>query len=147
MRGAGPLALCLVWAAPVAADVAVKLPPTWRDRCAERIDQAAGAFGLPPRARRELIPLVDEAGRPNPVEYVDYALTPLSDGREQLFVSTGNDAQRWPDRGWTVTASRRGRTWFRRLGGRFAKLETSRDAYVAPFKAALDDCLTMGEPK
>lgn len=67
-----PLTLLLVWAAPARADVEIELPPTWRDRCAERLDAAATAAGMRTGARRDTIPLLREDGSPNPMQLVEY---------------------------------------------------------------------------
>jgi hypothetical protein len=139
-----PLALCLVWAAPARADVSVKLPPTWRDRCAERIDAAAIATGLSDRARRDTIPLLREDGSPNPMQLVELG----SPGAVTAMV--GNETELRKDKPWTVTSHAGGKPfveWFRRAHGLFAKLTLANPLFVKPFKAALDECLQMGEPK
>ncbi len=136
-----PLTLLLMWAAPARADVAVPQARTWRDGCAARIDEAARMIGLKPGARTSVIPLRREDGSPNPVQYVEYATV-------ELKVTAGEDAERRPDEKWAVTAGGLlGRfQWFKRLHGRFGKIEAS-NRYAPPFKTALDDCLKMGEPK
>jgi hypothetical protein len=130
---AAPLALLFVWAAPARADVAVKLPPTWRDGCAARLDAAAQSVGLPRAARAYLIQLLREDGTPNPVQYVEYATA-------QFDVVAGDDSERRADKPWTTAAARR----FRRYHGRFAKMDTAANPV---FRTALDDCLQMGESK
>ena len=128
-----PLTLLFVWAAPASADVAIKLPPNWRDGCAARLDVAAQSIGLPRGAHAYLIELLREDGSPNRVQYVEYATA-------QFDVVAGDDAERHGDKPWTTAAARR----FRRYHGRFAKM----DAAANPvFQTALDDCLKMGEAK
>jgi hypothetical protein len=139
-----PLALCLVWAAPGRADVAVKLPPTWRDRCAERLDVAAAKAKLPAGARRDAIPLLREDGSPNPMQLVEYG------SPEAVTAMVGNEDERRKDKRWTVTSHAGGKPfveWFRRAHGMFAKLTLSNPTLLEPFRAALDDCLQMGESK
>jgi hypothetical protein len=138
------LTLILVCAAPARADVAVKLPPTWRDRCAAAIDDAAQTMGLPTGARQDVLPLLREDGTPNPVHYVEYA---AADG---IHVLTGNDSEARADKPWTLTAQHGGkpaRFWFRRAHGHYAKLSLAGPWSEKPMKAALDDCLKMGESK
>ena len=139
-----PLTLLFVCAAPARADVAVKLPPTWRDQCAERLDAAATKMGLSARAKRDTIPLLREDGSPNPMQLVQ-----LVGGDVDAVV--GNDTELRPDKPWTTTThGAHGKTllkWFRRAHGMFAKLTAGGVDLVPPFKAALDDCLQMGESK
>jgi acyl-CoA reductase-like NAD-dependent aldehyde dehydrogenase len=139
-----PLTLLCVCAAPARADVAVELPPTWRDRCAGAIDAAAQKMGLPAGARRDVLPLLREDGTPNPVHYVEYA---AADG---IHVLTGNDSERRADKSWTLTLQEGGkpaRFWFRRAHGYYAKLTLSGPWSEKAMKAALDECLKMGESK
>jgi hypothetical protein len=139
-----PLTLLFVCAAPARADVAVKLPPTWRDRCAERIDEAARQAKLPAGARRDAIPLLREDGSPNPMQLVEYGAP------DAVTASVGNETERRRDKHWTVTGHAGGKPfveWFRRSHGLFAKLTLANPALLAPFKAALDECLQMGESK
>jgi len=138
-----PLALCLVWAAPARADVSVKLPPTWRDRCAERIDAAATAPGMRAGARRDVLPLLREDGSPNPMQIVEY-------GYGNLSATAGNENERRKDKAWTNTTPAHGKSfiqWFRRAHGMFGKLTLDDQRLEKPFKTALDECLQMGEAK
>ena len=135
----------LVCAAPAYADVAVKLPPTWRDACALRLDAAAAAAGLPGHARRDSLPLVKEDGSPNPMQLVEFG-----DSSSGLMAMVGNEDQRHADKAWTLTAHHGGKAfteWFRRSHGIFAKLTLVNTAPRELFMSALDDCLKMGEPK
>ncbi len=140
-----PLALLFVWAAPARADVSVKLPPTWRDLCAKRIDAAATATGLSPGARRDALPLLREDGSPNPMQLVEFGSVDV------LFAAVGTESDRRKDKPWTLTAYRGGkpsRHWFRRAHGMYAKIDLAGDSSrEKPFKAALDECLQMGESK
>ncbi|MGZ3425265.1 MAG: hypothetical protein ACXVCV_01395 [Polyangia bacterium] len=139
-----PLALLFVWAAPARADVSAKLPPTWRDRCAERLDAAATATGLPAHARRDAIPLMREDGSPNPMQLVELG------SPDAVTAMVGNETESRKDKPWTVTSHAGGKPfveWFRRAHGMFAKLTLANPLFVKPFKAALDDCLQMGESK
>jgi hypothetical protein len=125
----------LVLASPAFADVAVPQPlgKTWRDGCAARLDEAAKTAGLPTGAQSRLLPLLHEDGSPNPVQYVEYA-TP------HFRAVAGEESEPRADQAW------RGReVQFRRYHNRFAKIEGL--AYVKPFKAALDECLKMGDLK
>jgi hypothetical protein len=139
---AAPLALCLVWAAPARADVAVPQKKTWRDGCAARIDAAAEKAGMKPGARVSLISLRREDGTPNPVQYVEYA-TP------DLRVEVGDEPESRPDQAWHVAMEQtnvyvHGHFYsFRRYHNRFAKIEGGGQR----FRAALDECLQMGESK
>jgi hypothetical protein len=137
--------LGLVWGAPAYADVAVKLPPTWRDRCATRIDAAAAAAGLQGRARRDSLPLVREDGSPNPMQLVEFG-----EAGSGLMAMVGNEDERRADKPWTLTVQHGGKAfseWYRRAHGMFAKLTLGSSAPRELFKAALDDCLKMGESK
>ncbi|HEY2743711.1 MAG TPA: hypothetical protein VGL86_03780, partial [Polyangia bacterium] len=137
------LTLGFVCAAPARADVSAQLPPTWRDQCAERLEQAATAAGLPGQARRDVVPLLREDGSPNPMQVVEF-------GRGNLSASVGNETERYKDKQWTNTTHAHGKSfiqWFRRAHGMFAKLTLADPALTQPFKAALDDCLQMGESK
>lgn len=138
-----PLTLLFVCAAPARADVAIKLPPTWRDQCAERLDAAATAAGMRAGARRDVLPLLREDGSPNPMQIVEY-------GYGNLSATAGNESERRTDKAWTNTTHAHGKSfiqWFRRAHGMFAKLTLDDQRLEKPFKAALDDCLKMGEPK
>lgn len=139
-----PLTLLFVCAAPARADVSIKLPPTWRDRCAERLDAAATEVGLSAQARRDTIPLLREDGSPNPMQLVQ-----LVGGDVDALV--GNDTESRADKAWTrTTRGAHGKTllkWFRRAHGMFAKLTIGGGNLEKPLKAALDDCLKMGEAK
>lgn len=137
--------LLLVCAAPAHADVSVRLPPTWRDSCAVRIDAAAAAAGILGHARRDSLPLVKEDGSPNPMQLVEFG-----DASSGLMAMVGNEDQRRTDKPWTLTAHHGGKAfteWFRRSHGIFAKLTMVNTTPRELFKAALDDCLKMGEPK
>jgi hypothetical protein len=137
------LTLGFVCAAPARADVAVKLPPTWRDACAERLEQAAAAAGFSGQARRDVVPLLREDGSPNPMQLVEF-------GHGNLSATVGNDTEPRKDKQWTNTTHAHGKSfiqWFRRAHGMFAKLTLDDSALEKPFKAALDDCLKMGESK
>ena len=139
------LTVGLVWAAPAYADVSVKLPPTWRDRCAARLDAAAAAAGLGGHARRDSLPLVREDGSPNPMQLVEYG-----ESGSGLLAMVGNEDERRADKPWTLTAHSGGkpfREWFRRAHGMFAKLTIASSTSHKLFMAALDDCLKMGESK
>ncbi len=138
-----PLTLLFVWAAPARADVSIKLPPTWRDQCAERLDAAATAAGLDAHARRDVVPLLREDGSPNPMQLVEL-------GSGNLVAMVGNDTEPRKDKAWTNTTHAHGKAfiqWFRRAHGMFAKLTLEDQRFEKPFKAALDDCLKMGEAK
>ena len=142
---AAPLALCLVWAAPAGADVSIKLPPTWRDQCAERLDAAATAAGMPTGARRDTIPLLREDGSPNPMQLVEYG-----DAGSAVMAMVGNESERRPDKPWARKSQAGGKPfveWFRRAHGMFAKLTLGNPSVMRPFRAALDECLKMGETK
>lgn len=138
-----PLTLLFVCAAPARADVAIKLPPTWRDQCAERLDAAASEVGLSAHARRDAIPLLREDGSPNPMQLVEI-------GGGDVTAVVGNEDELRKDKPWTNTTHAHGKAfiqWFRRAHGMFAKLTVGGSNVVKPFKAALDDCLKMGEAK
>jgi hypothetical protein len=137
-----PLALCLVWAAPARADVAVPRAKTWRDGCAARLDEAAKKAGLKPGARVSLIPLRRENGTPNQVQYVEY-------GAGHFTVTAGDEPEARPDKPWkTKQTLDDGEVEFRRLHNRFAKMIDMPAGLIAGyFRAALDDCLQMGETK
>ena len=139
-----PLTLLFVCAAPARADMAVKLPPTWRDRCAERLEAAATAVGLSARARRDTIPLLREDGSPNPMQLVQL-------GGGDILAAVGNETELRKDKPWQLTTHGvHGKAfiqWFRRAHGMFAKLTIGGSNLEKPFKAALDDCLQMGESK
>jgi hypothetical protein len=138
-----PLTLLLVCAAPASADVSIKLPPTWRDQCADRLDEAAKTAGLQSRARRDAVPLLREDGSPNPMQLVEF-------GSGNLTAMVGNDTEPRKDKSWTNTTHAHGKAfiqWFRRAHGLFAKLTLEDPLLEKPFKAALDDCLKMGESK
>ena len=140
-----PLTLSLVCAAPAFADVSIRLPATWRDSCAVRLDAAAAAAGLGGRARRDSLPLLKEDGSPNPMQLVEYG-----DASSGLTAMVGNENERRADKPWTLTAHRGAKPfqeWFRRSHGVFAKLTLANPAPRELFKAALDDCLKMGESK
>ena len=144
---AAPLTLLFVCAAPARGDVAVPAPttspPAWADRCVARIDQAAGTVGLAPGARRDVLPLVREDGTPDPMQRVSFA---VPDGLLLAAAGTDNEAQ--ADKRWTRTAGRGGGlVWFRRHAGRWAKIDSGAPRWTAAFKAALDDCLQMGDLK
>jgi hypothetical protein len=127
------VALLIVIATPAFADVAVPQAKTWRDGCAARLDEAAKAAGLPTGAQSRLLPLLHEDGTPNPVQYVEYATT-------HFRAVAGDESEPRPDQAW------RGReVLFRRYHNRFAKIEGV--GLVKPFKAALDECLKMGDLK
>jgi len=136
--------LGLVWGAPAFADVAIKLPPTWRDRCAERLEAAATEVGLSAHARRDTIPLLREDGSPNPMQLVEL-------GGGDVHAMVGNETELRADKPWTLmTHGAHGKSlieWFRRAHGMFAKLTLGGGNLTKPFKAALDDCLKMGESK
>ena len=139
------LTLMLVWAAPAYADVSARLPPTWRDSCAMRLDAAAAAANLAGHARRDSLPLVKEDGSPNPMQLVEFG-----DSSSGLMAMVGNEDQRRADKPWTLTAHHGGKAfteWFRRSHGIFAKLTLVNAAPRELFMSALDDCLKMGEPK
>jgi hypothetical protein len=138
-----PLTLLLVCAAPARADVAIKLPPTWRDQCAERLDTAAAEVGLSAHARRDSIPLLREDGSPNPMQVVEL-------GGGAVTAVVGNEDELRKDKAWANTTHAHGKSfiqWFRRAHGMFAKLTVADGNMVKPLKAALDDCLKMGEAK
>lgn len=132
-----PLALLLV-CAPAAADVAVPQARTWRDGCAARIDEVAKKLGLPQRARTSTLPLLREDGAANPLQYVEYATSSFK-------LSVGQESDARPDLAWW--RSEDGSVLFRRLHQRFAKIEEDDDRIALRFRAALDDCLKMGESK
>jgi hypothetical protein len=138
--------LLLVCAAPVRADVSIKLPPTWRDQCAERIDAAATGLGMRPAARRDAVPLLREDGSPNPIQFVEYGASGAG-----ITVLVGNENEKRGDKPWTLTKRQDGGKpyveWFRRAHGMFAKMTVAYEPLRKPFQAALDDCLKMGEPK
>ncbi len=139
-----PLALLFVWAAPARADVSIQLPSTWRDRCGERLEAAAMEVGLSARARRDTIPLVREDGSPNPMQLVQL-------GGGDVLATVGNETELRKDKPWELTRhGAHGKAllqWFRRAHGMFAKLTVGGGDQVKPFRAALDDCLKMGEAK
>ena len=128
------LTLGFVCAAPARADVAVPPAAGWRDGCVARLDDAARRAALPAGARVSVIPLRQESGAPNPVQYVEY-------GWAGFAVTVGEEPERRPDASW----KRHGGVYFRRLHNRFGKIEGSN--WPAPFKTAVDDCLKMGESK
>lgn len=140
------LTASLACAAPAYADVAIRLPPTWRDACAQRLDAAAAAAGLDGHARRDSLPLVREDGSPNPMQLVE-----LGDSGSGLLATVGNENERRADKPWTLTAHQGGgkafHEWFRRAHGMFAKLTIGNSAPKELFMAALDECLKMGESK
>jgi hypothetical protein len=139
-----PVALLLV-CTPAGADVAIKLPATWRDRCAERLDAAATAARMPPGARRDTIPLLREDGSPNPMQLVEYG-----NAGGPVTAMVGNENERRPDKQWTRKSQAGGRAfveWFRRAHGMYAKLTLANPSLMKPFRDALDDCLKMGEAK
>lgn len=133
---AAPIALLLA-TTPALADVAVKLPATWRDRCADKIDEAARAVGLEPGAQRMLVPLLREDGTPNPVEYVVYAQPTFS-------VTVGSDAEPRPDAAWKRSHDGRAFSLFRRWHHRFGLMMNSDRREL---RGAIDQCLEMGEAK
>jgi hypothetical protein len=140
-----PLTLLFVCAAPARADVAVKLPPTWRDRCADRLEAAATEVGLSARARRDTIPLLREDGSPNPMQLVQL-------GGGDVLATVGNETELRKDKPWHLTThggvhGKAFPEWFRRAHGMFATLKIGGVSLEKPFKAALDECLQMGESK
>ena len=140
-----PLTLLFVCAAPARADVAIKLPPTWRDQCAERLDAAATAVGMRAAARRDSIPLVREDGSANPMQLVEYG-----EPGSAVMAMVGNENEHRADKSWMFTSHAGGKAFvegFRRAHGMFAKLTLGNPTLRKPFQAALDDCLKMGEPK
>lgn len=140
-----PLTLLFVCAAPARADVSIKLPPTWRDQCAERLDAAATAAGMHTGARRDTIPLLREDGSPNPMQLVEYG-----DAGSAVMAMVGNESEHRPDKPWTLKSQTGGKPfveWFRRAHGMYAKLTLGNPLVMKPFRAALDDCLKMGEAK
>lgn len=137
--------LLLVCAAPARGDVSVKLPATWRDQCAERIDAAAVEAGLPAGARRDVMPLLREDGSPNPMQLVEYG-----EPGNGVMAMVGNEDRLRHDKPWTMSSHAGGKAyveWFRRAHGLFAKLTLLNTSARKQFQTALDDCLKMGEPK
>jgi hypothetical protein len=145
-----PLALLFVWAAPSRADVSLPAPAqagSWLDVCSTRIDATARSLELAGAARRGQTPYVHEDGTPNPVREVSYGVLV---GPSHVELTVGEEAERRPDKTWRQSRPAAGVPYieyFRRRNGRYARLSTDRGNWARAFKATLDECLEMGDPK